>query len=313
MAAGWRGNSCQHRACGEFGGQIPCFDAVTSKMARNHRASCSVEDRPDDHRDLVATAGIRRPPALAGSALSPVSVCATEAFTCIRCAADLLPPLSRTTLQPPRPNGPAEAREAHMDFIFMLTRNDKTVSDCLHVIDLIEPLGLRHIGLKDVGVTEASAGELVNRIKARGATSCMEVVSITPQAADLVDPDGRQDRRRSGPGRSGDRDGDAGPARNRYRILSIRRAPCRPSDESRRLTRDCRGLSSRSRYRLFGCRSARLPAFSGTDPGARGAGADAFTIGSSAPALIFLAQDVRQHRLALRVEAVRAMPRNSAG
>ena len=71
-----------------------------------------------------------------------------------------------------------------MDFIFMLTRNDKTVSDCLHVIDLIEPLGLRHIGFKDVGVTEASVGELVNRIKARGATSYMEVVSTTPQAAD---------------------------------------------------------------------------------------------------------------------------------
>jgi hypothetical protein len=64
-----------------------------------------------------------------------------------------------------------------MDFIFMLTRNDKTVSDCVHVIDLIEPLGLRHIGFKDVGVTEASAGELVNRIKASGATSYMEVVA----------------------------------------------------------------------------------------------------------------------------------------
>ena len=71
-----------------------------------------------------------------------------------------------------------------MDFIFMLTRNDKTVSDCLHVIDLIEPLGLRHIGFKDIGVTEASAGELVDRIKASGAICYMEVVSTTPQAAD---------------------------------------------------------------------------------------------------------------------------------
>jgi hypothetical protein len=71
-----------------------------------------------------------------------------------------------------------------MDFIFMLTRNDRTVSDCLHVIDLIEPLGLRHIGFKDIGVTEASAGELVDRIKASGATCYMEVVSTTPQAAD---------------------------------------------------------------------------------------------------------------------------------
>ena len=71
-----------------------------------------------------------------------------------------------------------------MDFIFMLTRNDRTVSDCLHVIDLIEPLRLRHIGFKDVGVTAASAAELVNRIKASGATSYMEVVGTGPQAAD---------------------------------------------------------------------------------------------------------------------------------
>ena len=91
--------------------------------------------------------------------------------------------LSRTALTASAPQWPCESKEARMDFIFMLTRNDKTVSDCLHVIDLIEPLGLRHIGLKDVGVTEASAGELVNRIKARGATSYMEVVSTTPQAA----------------------------------------------------------------------------------------------------------------------------------
>ena len=199
-----------------------------------------------------------------------------------------------------------------MDFIFMLTRNDKTVSDCLHVIDLIEPLGLRHIGLKDVGVTEASVGELVNRIKARGATSCMEVVSITPQAAAWSIRTAAKigvDRVLGGQ--------EIETAMQVLHATGTGYYPFagRPAGHPTKLagSPDCRGLSSRSRYRLFGCRSARLPAFTGTDPGARGAGADAFTIGSSAPALMFLAQDVRQHRLALRVEAVRAMPRNSAG
>ena len=39
-----------------------------------------------------------------------------------------------------------------MDFIFMLTRNDRTVEDCLDLVDLIEPVGLKHVGFKDVGV-----------------------------------------------------------------------------------------------------------------------------------------------------------------
>ena len=37
-----------------------------------------------------------------------------------------------------------------MDFIFMLTRDDRTVGDCLELIDLIRPVGLKHIGFKDV-------------------------------------------------------------------------------------------------------------------------------------------------------------------
>jgi hypothetical protein len=38
---------------------MPCFDAVTSKMARNpkgQRLLALFEDRPGDHRDLVTTA-----------------------------------------------------------------------------------------------------------------------------------------------------------------------------------------------------------------------------------------------------------------
>src|SRR5580704_14600270 len=69
-----------------------------------------------------------------------------------------------------------------MDFVFMLTRADQTVGDCLRVIEEIRPVGLRHIGFKDVGVPPAVLRELVAAIRAQGATSYMEVVSTTTEA-----------------------------------------------------------------------------------------------------------------------------------
>lgn len=69
-----------------------------------------------------------------------------------------------------------------MDFIFMLTRGDKTVEDCLSVFDEIAPLGLKHVGFKDVGVEPATLVKLSERIRAAGAISYMEVVSETPEA-----------------------------------------------------------------------------------------------------------------------------------
>ena len=39
-----------------------------------------------------------------------------------------------------------------MNFIFMLTRRDQTVDDCLETLDLVADIGVRHIGFKDVGV-----------------------------------------------------------------------------------------------------------------------------------------------------------------
>ncbi|MHB1103015.1 MAG: 4-hydroxythreonine-4-phosphate dehydrogenase [Devosia sp.] len=69
-----------------------------------------------------------------------------------------------------------------MDFIFMLTRGDKTIEDCLAVFDQIAPLGLRHVGFKDVGVAPATLRSLADRIRAAGAISYMEVVSETPEA-----------------------------------------------------------------------------------------------------------------------------------
>ncbi|WP_026439239.1 beta/alpha barrel domain-containing protein [Acidocella facilis] len=70
-----------------------------------------------------------------------------------------------------------------MDFIFMLTRHDRTVPDCLAVLDEIAPLGLRHIGFKDIGADEETLRTLNARIKALGAASYLEVVATTPQSA----------------------------------------------------------------------------------------------------------------------------------
>lgn len=70
-----------------------------------------------------------------------------------------------------------------MDFIFMLTRGDKTVEDCLEVFEEIAPLGIGHIGFKDVGVPPETLHRLMGAIRKTGATTYMEVVSSTPEAA----------------------------------------------------------------------------------------------------------------------------------
>ena len=82
------------------------------------------------------------------------------------------------------PAGPAHGhnRGSGMDFIFMLTEDDRTVPDCLAMLDEIADLGLRHIGFKDIGVSRETLGALNRRIKALGATSYLEVVSLTAPA-----------------------------------------------------------------------------------------------------------------------------------
>ena len=75
-----------------------------------------------------------------------------------------------------------KSRIREMDFIFMLTRNDRTIEDCLDLIELIRPVGLKHVGFKDVGVEPAVLKALTKAIHDTGATSYMEVVSTTPEA-----------------------------------------------------------------------------------------------------------------------------------
>lgn len=63
-------------------------------------------------------------------------------------------------------------------FIFMLTRNDRTVADAPAQLQTALGLGVRHIGFKDIGLPIAELKALNTAIKAGGATSYLEVVSL---------------------------------------------------------------------------------------------------------------------------------------
>ncbi len=65
----------------------------------------------------------------------------------------------------------------------MLTRDDRTIPNCLEVIDTIAPLKLQHIGFKDIGAELETLRTLNQKIQASGATSYLEVVATSPQAA----------------------------------------------------------------------------------------------------------------------------------
>jgi hypothetical protein len=72
---------------------------------------------------------------------------------------------------------------ARLDFIFMLTHRDRTVADCLEVLDEIAPLRLRHIGFKDIGADPSTLRVLNQRIRESGARSYLEIVATSPPAA----------------------------------------------------------------------------------------------------------------------------------
>jgi len=67
-------------------------------------------------------------------------------------------------------------------FIFMLTRNDRTIEDAASLVDAACELGVRHIGFKDIGVPFATMRELVGKIRRQGGVSYLEVVSTTSDA-----------------------------------------------------------------------------------------------------------------------------------
>lgn len=65
-----------------------------------------------------------------------------------------------------------------LDFIFMLTRQDRTVPDALDHVPTVLAAGIRHIGFKDVGLPPAALRTLNAAIREGGATSYLEVVSL---------------------------------------------------------------------------------------------------------------------------------------
>jgi hypothetical protein len=69
-----------------------------------------------------------------------------------------------------------------IEFIFMLTRDDMTLSDARDVYASIADSGVRHVGCKDVGLPEDQLAALMADIRRNGHTSHLEVVSETPEA-----------------------------------------------------------------------------------------------------------------------------------
>lgn len=64
------------------------------------------------------------------------------------------------------------------EFVFMLTRNDRTVDNALEVLNSLEGTGLTHVGFKDVGATAELQRQLTDRAHELGMTVYLEVVSV---------------------------------------------------------------------------------------------------------------------------------------
>ncbi len=65
-----------------------------------------------------------------------------------------------------------------LDFIFMLTRNDQTVAQAHDYVDVALEAGVKHIGFKDVGLSQGQLNELANTIRNGGAKTYLELVSL---------------------------------------------------------------------------------------------------------------------------------------
>src|SRR6478609_10221739 len=68
-----------------------------------------------------------------------------------------------------------------IEFIFMLTRDDLTLTDARSVYASIAGSGVTHVGCKDVGLPRDELSALMDDIRANGHTTHLEVVSETPQ------------------------------------------------------------------------------------------------------------------------------------
>src|SRR5829696_1981506 len=68
-----------------------------------------------------------------------------------------------------------------IEFIFMLTRDDVTLSDAREVYASIADTGVRHVGCKDVGLPTDELKALMGDIRSNGHETWIEVVSETEE------------------------------------------------------------------------------------------------------------------------------------
>jgi hypothetical protein len=68
------------------------------------------------------------------------------------------------------------------EFIFMLTRDDRTIADARAVYESVAGTGVSHVGCKDLGLPRAELARLMEDIRANGHTSYLEVVSDSEEA-----------------------------------------------------------------------------------------------------------------------------------
>ena len=69
-----------------------------------------------------------------------------------------------------------------IEFIFMLTRDDVTLTDAREIYASVADSGVRHVGCKDVGLPREELAALMDDIRANGHVSYLEVVSETEEA-----------------------------------------------------------------------------------------------------------------------------------
>lgn len=69
-----------------------------------------------------------------------------------------------------------------IEFIFMLTRDDRTLTDAREVYASIAGSGVQHVGCKDVGLPREELQGLMSDLEADGRTTYLEVVSESEQA-----------------------------------------------------------------------------------------------------------------------------------
>jgi len=69
-----------------------------------------------------------------------------------------------------------------IDFIFMLTKDDQTISDAREYVKEIATAGAKHIGFKDIGLPTSELKLLAEDLKKEGVKVYLEVVSLDDES-----------------------------------------------------------------------------------------------------------------------------------